>query len=819
MNSNITFKKKYLKYKSKYLHLKNLIQKGGAPLFDDALIDEIITHTSVNIRENIKETEQVLTQLPDVQKARLNLDTLDDETHKLGEGQFGKVYDLSPNYVLKKISKNQGGRNKTEAILKEVRMGYYVEYLNRTLPLYSGNLAHFDDDSNFYIIMKKFSDLKDLESSKKPECSDIDVAISFISQLFLLTNNLKNLSIAHGDEKFDNLLFEDTKDIVEDFRFDFNHTTYNIVNCGFKLRLIDWGEISDDLISSYVPLWNEAWLDGIKKGINGTRKDNYVNKNAPYTDYLEKICKIIGLLELNKTGDELNVIIPEINSVKIEEMKYNILINDRDVGSNPNKILQKINETPIPNLYLTFKKLYDSKNDQFLSFDEKVDFKDINFSELPRFKWFNYQNTNPIKIEYCDLPVGVPRTLMFRELNTEKLQSIFRRVDSNGASHDDMTSCPYFSRFVSGASQFFYVDSSYNTTPEIDTNMYNTHIKPKIDRLFGNSIFITRIDIGYENFYCNLIKTKNSLILLFNKKSFADKENHGYQIMILPFEESLNDDLDLTPETVIKYNPLGNLIVSDKNNIKQVFKFIKSNIGSDKDSDRIVIFPLGFFHFHLNYNPSLDKFFGVCHVKFEISHELGQDHMHYNGYLKKKVMYNGKDKTSVDLTLGNKEENFLHHNYIFSVSADSKLKLYKLNCNPPSKTISGESFNILGEVKIGISDNFFNTLTFANINYYNDPSIASSKDYVLIAKITPEARNINKAGGNQTFFIQDVPFTCNPLIAPDGPVAPPEPYQKEISDLPTMGLAHRSDDYITLRNRGYNHELAINWLFDHPELP
>lgn len=799
---DISFKEKYLKYKSKYFNLKNLIQKGGSLFENDTIIDGLIKTTAVNIRENIKEEKQ---ELHEAQKDGLKLETLDDTRHKIGEGQFGQVYDLSPNYVLKKIAKVQKGVNKTGYIINEIRMGYYVEHLNRTIPLYSGNLAHFSDDKHFYIIMKKFKDLKDLEASKKPNSSDIDIAISFISQLFLLTNYLKNLSISHGDEKFDNLLFENTSAIQEDFTFNLSGNQYNIMNCGFKLRLIDWGEATLDN-SSYGPLWNDAWLDGINKGIKGIKKDTGLNKNAPYTVYLEKICKIIGLLELNKEGNNLNVLIPLINPAKIEEMKYNILINDGPIGSNPDKILQKIGDTKIPDIFRTFKKLYDSKNDQFLTFDEKVNFNAIDFSKLPRFRWVNQNITNPIKIEFCELPESVAKTLKYSELNPLKIQSIYRKVGSNGA--DDTATCPYFNRFVSGSSQMFYVDKNYQESPLIDKDLYDTHIKTNIDRLIGKSEFIIRFDISYDNYYCSLIKTKYFLVLLFNKKINTDPENRGYQIMILPFVEELNENLDISAETLIKYNPLGNLIVSTNDNIKEIFYFIKNTV----KPNNVTIFPLGFFHFHLNYNPTLNKFFGVCHIKFEISHELGSSHMDRTFmYLKKRVQYNENKATLVDLTTGTKNENILEHNYIFSISDNNDLNLYKINCDLPSTNINDESFNMLGEVKIGISDNFFNTLTFANINYYNDPLIRSTKDYVLISKITPRQEDINKSGGNQDFFTKNVPFTCRPLITTvPAQVAPPKQYEQETALIAEMGFGHNISRYIQLRNKGISHDIALD---------
>jgi len=798
---DISFKEKYLKYKSKYFNLKNLIQKGGSLFENDTIIDNLIATTADNIRENIKEKTQ---RLLEVQKERLNLQTLDDTIHKIGEGQFGKVYNLSPNYVLKKIAKVQNKVDKTNDIINEIRMGYYVEHLNRTIPLYSGNLAHSSDDQHFFIIMKKFKDLKDLETSKKPNSSDIDIAISFISQLFLLTNYLKNFSISHGDEKFDNLLFENTSANEENFTFNLSGNQYNIMNCGFKLRLIDWGEASTG-ISVYGPLWNSAWLEGINKGIRGIKKDTLFNKSAPYTVYLEKICKIIGLLELNKEGEELNVLIPQINPAKIEEMKYNILINDGVASSNPDKILQNIGKTNISNIFRTFKKLYDSKDDQFLTFDEKVNFNAIDFSLLPRFRWVNQYSTDPIKIEFCELPESVAKTLKYSELDASKIKSIYKKIGSNGT--DDPATCPYFNRFVSGSSQMFYVDKAYQESPHIEKDLYDSHIKTKINRLIGPSEFIKRFDINADNYYCSLIKTKYFLVLLFNKKNNTDPQNRGYQIMILPFVEELNENLDISADTLIKYNPLGNLIVSTNDNIKQIFYFIKNTV----KPNNVTIFPLGFFHFHLNYNPTLNKFFGVCHIKFEISHELGYEHMDPFGYLKKRVQYNENKATLVDLTTGTKNENILEHNYIFSISNNDNLNLYKINCDLPSVKINDESFNILGEVKVGISDNFFNTLTFANINYYNDPVIGSTKDYVLISKITPRQEDINKSGGNQDFFTKNVPFTCRPLITTvAAPVAPRKQYEDETNGLAEMGFG---DDvisrYIQLRNQGISHNMAF----------
>jgi thiamine kinase-like enzyme len=116
--------------------------------------------------------------------------------------------------------------NKSAKIIEEIRMGYYIEYLNTKIPLYSGNLAHFSDSTHFYLIMKKYKSIDELENCLKKTSSLIDIAISLISQLYVLTKNLSTVSLCHGDEKFDNLLFEDTRHIANNFEFNINGRIY-----------------------------------------------------------------------------------------------------------------------------------------------------------------------------------------------------------------------------------------------------------------------------------------------------------------------------------------------------------------------------------------------------------------------------------------------------------------------------------------------------------------------------------------------------------------------------------------------------------------
>ena len=381
---------------NKYLDLKKKLQIGGAHLHhSDDVVNEIIKTVDTNIRKNIRTITETMIELSQPDITRLNISGLGDE-NEISMGQYGTVYDLSPSFAIKKIKIIQSGRNITDDILKEIRMGYFVEYLNKEISLYSGNLAHFKDVTHFYLILKKFKSIDVLESNIKPECNLFDVAISLISQLYVLTKNLSTLTISHGDEKFDNLLFEDTRGILNNFEYSIGDTTYIIKNCGFRLRLIDWGETTE--ISSMNPLWNAAWLDAINKGIQGIKKGPDPNKSAPTTDYLVSVCKLIGDLGLSleyepfetKFRDFINGYATFTPRQK-EQFKLDLLLSDQP---DPTKIFNNIGEGKIDGLYETFDKLKKSTDDSFLSYDDKVDFDQIDFDELPRFRANKITATN-----------------------------------------------------------------------------------------------------------------------------------------------------------------------------------------------------------------------------------------------------------------------------------------------------------------------------------------------------------------------------------------------------------------------------------------
>ena len=101
------YKNKYLKYKNKYLELKTKLQFGGGSLHSsDDLVNRLIETVKSNIRDNIRTEHQSMVELSKSNIAKLNIEKLNIE-NKLGEGQNGIVYDLSPSYVIKKVAIQQ----------------------------------------------------------------------------------------------------------------------------------------------------------------------------------------------------------------------------------------------------------------------------------------------------------------------------------------------------------------------------------------------------------------------------------------------------------------------------------------------------------------------------------------------------------------------------------------------------------------------------------------------------------------------------------------------------------------------------------------
>jgi hypothetical protein len=754
------YKSKYLKYKSKYLELKNkLFQKGGEPLFsDDIIIEEVIETTQSNIKENIRDESQELTPLTPIDITKLNISSLSNN-HKLGQGQYGVVYDLSPSYAIKKISIIQDEKNKLADILKEIRMSYFVEYLNRTMPFYSGNLAHFNDDTHYYLILKKFKNINELESNIKESCNMIDIAISLVSQLYVLTKKLYTCGISHGDEKFDNLLFEDSREMSDIFEYKIARTNYKIKNCGFRLRLIDWGEVTN--ISNMKALW-DAWLDGINKGINGKIKDdNELNKNAPTTAYLVSVCRFIGDLELYLNHEEFeekyDTFInryPNFTPKEIEEFRLNLLLTDNP--EDKTKIFKKIGEKKIDGLYQTFDKLRNTSETSFIKWEDKVDFNLIDFEKLPRFK--ANKNDSTWSIEYCN-----PSTIELpREVTWEEFKSNFKhylKYRSSGKDPNLIGDCKHFERFVSGKSEYFKLQFPISNT-KIDKDIYNAELKVFFDDLLQIKSKFHKGGIEYNGSYISIIKSDKYLLIISTEKSEGKSERKIKDIglSILPFSIPLDPEcLCLEENTKIRFNPLGNIVTTNKKPIKDLFEHIKDSIISD--NVKIVIFPLGFFHFHLNYNELLNKYFGVIHAKFEITTELGELISEEEVYMKKNVQYKDNLETYLELSKGEVKDNKLEHNYIFALDSNNNVKVYRLNCEPSYNIHENVKLSILGSDNFGINDNFFNTHMFAEVNYYYDKKIGEKEDYVFISKVKPDP-NYEKAGSN-SLFNKNIPFTCS----------------------------------------------------------
>jgi hypothetical protein len=767
------YKNKYIKYKNKYLELKNRLQIGGMaqPLHvSDSSVDEIIKTTEINIRDNIRYETEDLYELSVENITKLNIDKL-KSANEYGRGQYGIVYNLSPSYVIKTIKINQKNESTT---ISEIRMGYFVEHLNKTIPLYSGNLAHFKTPTCCYLIMRKFNSINTLESNIKPECNLFDVAISLISQLYVLTKKLSTLNISHGDEKFDNLLFEDTRNISDNFEYTIGGNSYKIKNCGFRLRLIDWGEISN--VGDMVALWDPAWLGGIKKGIEGITKDSNENKQAPTTDYLVSICKLIGDLGLDlehelfeaKYADFINNYV-DYTPKDMEQFKLDLLLGDEN---DKTKIFNKIGNGKISGLYDTFSKLKESFNTAFLSYEDKVDFDQIDFDKLPRFMAEKVNETWNVK--YCAPPATeLPREITYRELKDNLAKYI-----TNNTSNKITSECKYYEQFVSGLSDNFALEVDVSTQ-NIDDKIYKEQLKKYFDdSLKINSVFVEG-NIDFANSVVTIIRSeKYVLLLLVSKTMITDKS-----LKIFPLSNPGPKPMDLTPETKIKINYLGGAVLTNKPPIKDLFRLIKDSIISK--GIQIVIFPLGFFHFHLTFNKLLNKFFGVVHAKFEITHELrdtGSD-----GYMKTKVQYERKLETLVDLTQGDKKDNILEHNYVFELDVENNVAVYKLNCIPPE----WNQFNILGDedLTFGINDNFFNTNKFADINYYYDKRINEKEDYVIICKTKPSPA-AKLAGSDELFFNNNTPFKCSKIMSEDD-------YRKEAR---RFGInASDIDDYVRYR--------------------
>ena len=116
----------------------------------------------------------------------------------------------------------------------------------------------------------------------------------------------------------------------------------------------------------------------------------------------------------------------------------------------------------------------------------------------------------------------------------------------------------------------------------------------------------------------------------------------------------------------------GGICLSKNESLKDIFKNILKY--ANLDDNEIKISPLGFFHYHLNYNELLDMFFGIVHAKIEITTELGSTD---NVYLNKKIKKIG-ESDELDLS-GDEQKLIMEHSYMFLIVSKNNFKLYKGN--------------------------------------------------------------------------------------------------------------------------------------------
>ena len=766
------YQQKYLKYKQKYFKLKNIYynQKGGSIFADDNTVENLIAkqniNTNTNININIKNQSTPLINLlvTDIQYFLTLINTSLIPTNELGTGQYGTVYNLSPKYALKRIKIMQNnviGKiiNAENDILTEIRIGYYVEYLNTQCDLFSGNLSHFNDGTYYYIIMKKFDEIGKLDNTHIIiNNTIIDVAISLISQLFLIVLTLSTNNMNHGDEKFDNLLFENTRtNGIDKFTYNIGSQSYYVKNCGFKLKLIDWGQAGN--ISSTGPQWDAGWISNFELGVNNKKKDRSdpISWGAPTSDYLVNLSKILKLLGFLKNFNEFKQIYlstfnemyikKNIYDSKMELFKYNILIGD---DTNNETLLKDITprKIEIPHIYNIFKTFYNSKNNNFFIDDNDNNIKNQYITPFSEFNHYNFPRVSYsltgdlIEWKICDPRSSEPNAQINQIKYTDFIKNITKYLDINSSKYNfrkiDSSIKPPVSyktiQEICASTTLKIQTNSGNlisgiTNNYIFKNINNKDInddlkilKIKLDNSFNTNININnksidpiqKIYFGFDNDYLYVIEKKipNYNIHVFKHTGLNLKKN-----------------AEIDTNHIILYN-YGGLCISDEKSIKDTFNHVVTIAKNNKIM--LDLSPLGFFHYHLNYNSTLDMFFGVIHAKIEITTELNYSLLGRDGYMNKKIKKQS-ESTIHDLT-GNVDTLRSEHNYIFSIDRTNNFKLYHPNCD--SILHSG----------IGLNDNFFNTDKFAEINFYGD---VNGKSFVFIYNTAGNINNIDYTNYNR----------------------------------------------------------------------
>ena len=825
------YQQKYLKYKQKYFKLKNIYynQKGGSILTDDIAVENLIAKQNTNININIKNQATPLINLSGsgIQDFLTLINTSLMPTNELGSGQYGTVYNLSPKYALKRIKimqKNSIGKiiNAEIDILTEIRIGYYVEYLNTQCDLFSGNLSHFKDSTYYYIIMKKYDEIGKLDNSHIIiDNTIIDVAISLISQLFLIVFTLSANNMNHGDEKFDNLLFEDTRtNGIDKFTYNIGGQPYYVKNCGFKLKLIDWGQAGN--ISSTGPQWDVGWIENFELGVNNKKKDRSdpILWAAPTSDYLVNLSKILKLLGFLKNFNEFKQIYlstfnemyirKQVFDNKMELFKYNILIGD---NTNNETLLKDITQRKIeiPDIYDIFKTFYNSKNNNFFIDDNNIKNKYITpFSEFNHYNFprVSYSLTGDlIEWKMCDPRRSKPNAQIKQINYTDFIKKItdylninsskydFRKIDSSKkppVSYKNIQDICSSTTLQSNSGNLIsgiinnYIFTNINN---IDINDDLKILKIKLDNSFNTNININnksidpikKIYFGFDDDYLYVIEknTPNYKIYIFKHTGLNLKKN-----------------AEIDTNHIILYN-YGGLCISNEQSIKDTFNHVVTV--ARNNNIMLDLSPLGFFHYHLNYNPTLDMFFGVIHAKIEINSELNYRLSGTNGYMNKKIKK--QSETTINDLTGNFDTLRSEHNYIFSIDRTNNFKLYHPNCN--SILHSG----------IGLNDNFFNTNKFAEINFYGD---INGKSFVFIYNSIGNINNIDYTKYNRC--IKTINYTqaeINEFTT--------VPHKEKYKKLRQNGIITHSqakeviilskdiDQYIGVRNIGMSHEDGLSY--------
>lgn len=235
------FKIKYKKYKKKYIELKSFIQNGG-----------FILEEEFNICDRVDDFQKIIDELRAQNKLADNL---------LGQGEFGSVYILTRNKVLKLFNNIDDYNYEKFLSLKINEISSNpdnnIDNLPRFYEICEKELNLDGTNKNYGIIVMEnllpinriFQKRDNIYLTNLDDKNLENLAMQLVSIYAIIHyfNKINDYTIIHNDLKFDNLMLKEFETETEYYSLELGENKIDIPYIQsegkyYKLVLIDFGE-------------------------------------------------------------------------------------------------------------------------------------------------------------------------------------------------------------------------------------------------------------------------------------------------------------------------------------------------------------------------------------------------------------------------------------------------------------------------------------------------------------------------------------------------------------------------------------------------